>query len=158
MRPKSVLAFAVSFVFAGAVLAQASADSKQPIFERSGDLTWVALAPQVDPGIRIADVWGDHSKTGFGAFLEFPAGFLSGLHMHTNDIRIVVISGTYTQAPEGKPAAEKSGPVTKPRPEAKAAQPDSPTDAIVDFLGSRQGKALQRKLTRGAFGLLRKKL
>ena len=58
----------------------------------------------MDPGIRIADVWGDHTKTGFGAFLEFPAGFLSPLHTHTNDIKIVVISGTYTQAPEGKPA------------------------------------------------------
>jgi hypothetical protein len=48
--------------------------------------------------------------------------------------------------------------VTKPRPKAKAANPAGPTDAIVDFLGSRQGKALQRKLARGAFGLLRKRL
>jgi DNA helicase HerA-like ATPase len=60
--------------------------------------------------------------------------------------------------PEPEPAREKAGPVTNPRRKAKAPQPDSPTDAIVDFLGSRQGKALQRKLTRGAFGLLRKKL
>ena len=102
MRSKSILVFAAAFVLAGAVLAQSSGGD--PIFKRSGDLIWVQLAPQMDPGIRIADVWGDHTKTGFGAFLEFPAGFLSPLHTHTNDIKIVVISGTYTQAPEGKPA------------------------------------------------------
>ena len=64
------------------------------------------------------------------------------------------------QAPEPVPEAarEKAGPVTNPRRKAKAPKPDSPTDAIVDFLGSRQGKALQRKLARGAFGLLRKRL
>jgi DNA helicase HerA-like ATPase len=60
------------------------------------------------------------------------------------------------QAPE--PEGEKRGPVTRPRPKAKVPDPDSPTDQLVDFLGSRQGKALQRKLARGAFGLLRKKL
>jgi hypothetical protein len=60
------------------------------------------------------------------------------------------------QGPE--PGPEKPGPVTKPRRGAKAPEPDSPTEAIVDFLGSRQGKALQRKLARGAFGLLRKRL
>jgi hypothetical protein len=31
-------------------------------------------------------------------------------------------------------------------------------DEIGDFLGSREGKALQRKLARGLFGLLRKRL
>ncbi len=102
MKPRCVLAFAVAFVLAGSVFAQSSG-SGEPIFKRSGDLIWVQLAPQLDPGIRISDVWGDHAKTGFGAFLEFPAGFLSGVHTHTNDIKIVVISGTYTQAPEGKP-------------------------------------------------------
>ena len=103
MRSKSILVFAAAFVLAGGMFGQAGSGG-EPIFKRSGDLIWVALAPQMDPGIKIADVWGDHSKTGFGAFLEFPAGFLSPLHTHTNDIKIVVISGTYTQAPEGKPA------------------------------------------------------
>jgi DNA helicase HerA-like ATPase len=36
--------------------------------------------------------------------------------------------------------------------------PKAPSDAIGDFLGSRQGKALQRQVVRGVFGLLRKKL
>ena len=101
MKSKHVLAFAAAFAMTAAALAQSSG-AKSPIFKRSGDLIWVALAPQIDPGVKIADVWGDHAKTGFGAFLEFPAGFLSGLHTHTDDIKIVVLSGTYTQAPEGK--------------------------------------------------------
>ena len=57
------------------------------------------------PGIKIVDVWGDHTTSGYGAFLRFPPGFLSPLHTHTDAIKIVVISGTYTQAPEGKPTA-----------------------------------------------------
>ena len=101
MKSKCVLAFAVAFVLAGAVLAQSS-EGEDPIFKRSGDLNWTELNPAF-PGIRIVDVWGDHTKSGYGAFLEFPAGFLSPMHTHTDDIKIVVISGTYTQAPEGKP-------------------------------------------------------
>jgi DNA helicase HerA-like ATPase len=33
-----------------------------------------------------------------------------------------------------------------------------PSDPLTDFLGSRQGKALQREVVRGAFGLLKKRL
>jgi Domain of unknown function (DUF4437) len=102
MRSKSFLMFAASFVLAAVVSAQAPGGSA-PIFKRSGDLIWVDLDPTGAPGVRISDVWGDHTKTGYGAFLEFPAGFLSPLHTHTDDIKIVVVSGTYTQAPEGKP-------------------------------------------------------
>jgi hypothetical protein len=102
MRSKRILVFAVSFVLAAAVLAQGSG---QPVFMPSADLKWADLDPKGVPGIKIVDVWGDHTKSGYGAFLIFPAGFLSPLHTHTNDIKIVVVSGTYTQAPEGKATA-----------------------------------------------------
>ena len=111
MRSKSILAFAVSFVLATAVLAQKTAEPKAspragtPIFIPASALKWADLNPTGAPGVKIADVWGDHAKGGYGAFLKFPAGFLSPLHTHTYDIKIVVISGTYTQAPEGKDAA-----------------------------------------------------
>jgi beta-alanine degradation protein BauB len=100
MRSKRIVAFAVSFVLAAAVFAQVPEESK-PVFMPSGDLKWVDLDPAF-PGIKIVDVWGDHARSGYGAFLKFPAGFLSPLHTHTDDIKIVVISGTYTQTPEGK--------------------------------------------------------
>ena len=48
------------------------------------------------------------------------------------------------------------------RRRARAAAPRRPAtagaDAIGDFLRSREGKALQRKLTRGIFGMLRKRI
>jgi anti-sigma factor ChrR (cupin superfamily) len=110
MRSKSILAFAVSCALATAVLAQKTAEPKAseggtPIFIPASALKWADLNPTGAPGVKIADVWGDHAKGGYGAFLKFPAGFLSPLHTHTYDIKIVVISGTYTQAPEGKSAA-----------------------------------------------------
>lgn len=107
MRVRNALSFVASFVIAAAVLAQAPGGSG-PIFMPAADLKWADLDPGF-PGIKIVDVWGDHTKSGYGAFLRFPAGFLSPLHTHTDSIKIVVISGTYTQAPEGK-ATMRLGP------------------------------------------------
>jgi quercetin dioxygenase-like cupin family protein len=118
MRTRNVLAFAVSFVLAAAVLAQA-ADMKakaapvgaanEPVFMPAGDLKWGDLDPKGAPGLKIADVWGDHTKGAYGAFLIFPAGFVAPLHTHTSAIKIVVVSGTYIQTPEGK-AEQRLGP------------------------------------------------
>jgi anti-sigma factor ChrR (cupin superfamily) len=69
----------------------------------AGDLKWADLDPTGAPGVKIADVWGDHAKGAFGAFTKFPAGFAAPLHTHTNDFKIVVVSGTFIQVPEGKP-------------------------------------------------------
>jgi hypothetical protein len=54
------------------------------------------------------------------------------------------------------PAAPAPAP-PKPKPAPKH-QEESPTEKVADFLNSRQGKALQRQVMRGVFGLLRKKL
>ena len=59
------------------------------------------------------------------------------------------------QAPE--PEAEPTEPRV-PRKRARKPKPAAPTDAVTDFLRSRQGKALQRQVVRGIFGMLRKKL
>jgi quercetin dioxygenase-like cupin family protein len=101
------LAFAAAILVAAALTAadpsKPSAKSGAPVFIPAADAKWTDLDPNGAPGVRIADVWGNHAKGGYGAFLEFPAGFLSPLHTHTHAIKIVVISGTYTQTPEGKP-------------------------------------------------------
>lgn len=110
MRSKGMPTFAATFVLAAAVFAQEPAHSKAmaapkagtPIFMSAADLKWGDLNPTGAPGVKIADVWGDHTKGGYGAFLKFPAGFAAPLHTHTNTIKIVVISGTYIQTPEGK--------------------------------------------------------
>ena len=42
-------------------------------------------------------------KGAYGAFFKLPAGFVAPLHTHTYDMKVVIVSGTYVQAPEGKP-------------------------------------------------------
>jgi hypothetical protein len=54
-------------------------------------------------------------------------------------------------APEAEPARPK-------RPRKRAAKERPATDPLTDFLGSRQGRALQREIVRGVFGMLRKRL
>jgi len=53
-------------------------------------------------------------------------------------------------AAPAEPAAAKKN--AKPKPAKPASDP------LTDFLSSRQGKALQREVVRGVFGMLRKKL
>ena len=55
---------------------------------------------------------------------------------------------------KSKPTADAGD--EAPKPHARKAK--EPTNALTDFLGSRQGKTLQREVVRGAFSLLRKKL
>jgi mannose-6-phosphate isomerase-like protein (cupin superfamily) len=47
------------------------------------------------PGVSKAVVWGDHDKGPYGAFTKFVPGFDVGMHMHTNDVWIVVLKGAY---------------------------------------------------------------
>jgi uncharacterized protein len=60
-------------------------------------------------------------------------------------------------------AAPPTAAPAPPRPKAPRAPkpppaPESPTDRITDFLGSRQGKALQKQVMRGVFGMLKKRI
>jgi anti-sigma factor ChrR (cupin superfamily) len=68
----------------------------------SAGLKWTDLDPKGAPGVKVADLWGDHAKGAFGAFFKLPAGFVAPLHTHTYDMKVVFLSGTYIQAPEGK--------------------------------------------------------
>ena len=111
MRGKSALAFVAVCLVAAVVLAE-TADKKkssgksagsQPMAVAAADVKWVDLDPQGAPGVKIADMWGDHTKGAFGAFVKFPAGFATPMHTHTNAFKIVVISGTFVQTREGKP-------------------------------------------------------
>ncbi len=109
MRARHLLAFAVSLLLAAAVFAQeAKAKSapkpmaKAPVFMPAEDLKWTDLDPTGAPGVKIADVRGNHTKGAFSAFIKFPNGFNTPLHTHTADMKITVISGNFLQTPEGK--------------------------------------------------------
>ena len=110
MRPRNVLAFSISLILTAPVLAQSpgakpaqKAGPGQPIFMPADALKWTDLDPTGAPGVKVADLWGDHAKGAFGAYLKLPAGFATPLHTHTHDMKVIFVSGTYIQAPEGKP-------------------------------------------------------
>ena len=112
MRSRYVVVFCISLVLTPPVLAQSTggarankpqaAASRPPIFMPSAGLKWTDLDPKGAPGVKVADLWGDHAKGAFGAFFKLPAGFVAPLHTHTYDMKVVFLSGTYIQAPEGK--------------------------------------------------------
>jgi anti-sigma factor ChrR (cupin superfamily) len=81
----------------------ATSSARKPIVMPAGELKWTDLDPKGAPGVKVADLWGDHTKGAFGAFFKLPAGFAAPLHTHTHDIKVVFVSGTYIQQPEGKP-------------------------------------------------------
>ena len=82
---------------------------EQPVFIPAADLKWTDLDPNGAPGVKVADLWGDHAKGAFGAYFKLPAGFAAPLHTHSHAMKVVFLSGTYIQAPEGK-AAVRLGP------------------------------------------------
>lgn len=112
MQSRTVLALSISLLLAAPVLAQPSGEAQvkkaqaagpgKPVFLPAADLKWTDLDPNGAPGVKVADLWGDHAKGAFGAYFKLPAGFVAPLHTHTHAMKVVFLSGTYIQAPEGK--------------------------------------------------------
>ena len=75
----------------------------QPIPIPAADLVWTDLDPGGAPGVKHATLWGNPANGAFGAFFRLPAGFAAPLHTHTHPMKVVIVSGTYIQGPEGKP-------------------------------------------------------
>jgi anti-sigma factor ChrR (cupin superfamily) len=111
MRRSLALAVSLGLAAASGLYAQDSGKTMKPkpavkagapIFKPAANLKWADLDPTGAPGVKIADLWGDHTKGAFGAMVQFPAGFSTPMHTHTNAFRIVIVSGTFLQTPEGK--------------------------------------------------------
>lgn len=101
---QTVLGFASLLLIAGCAQVERSPDEtagNRPIAVSAADLKWNDLDPTGAPGVKIAPLWGDPAKGRFGAFLRLPAGFAAPLHTHTHPIKVVVVSGTYIQGPDG---------------------------------------------------------
>jgi anti-sigma factor ChrR (cupin superfamily) len=73
----------------------------EPIFIPATELEWFDLDPQNAPGVRLATLWGDPESGAFGAYMRLPAGFNAPLHTHTHAMKVVMVSGTYIQEPDG---------------------------------------------------------
>lgn len=104
MRAGSFLALVITLVAPAVLLGQRPGNAASRLLViPAGDVKWTDLDPKGAPGVKVADLWGNHATGAFGAFLKLPAGFAVPLHTHTYDYRVVILSGTYIQAPEGKP-------------------------------------------------------
>jgi hypothetical protein len=106
MRKKTVLGVAVLFFLGSCGPDDSKTDEPwgdTPIPQPAANLQWVDLDPTGAPGVKIAKLWGDPAKGGFGAFFMLPAGFAAPLHTHTHPMKVVIVSGTYIQAPDGVP-------------------------------------------------------
>jgi hypothetical protein len=113
MTSRYVLALFITFALAGPVIAQPAGEAQakakapkaaasQPVFTAAADLKWADLDPKGAPGVKIVDLWGDHTKGAYGAYLKLPAGFAVPLHTHSHAMKVIFVSGTYIQAPDGK--------------------------------------------------------
>jgi anti-sigma factor ChrR (cupin superfamily) len=109
MRAARFLTFVITLALPAVLLSQGKAKrhaksaADRLVVMPAADLKWTDLDPAGAPGVKVADLWGNHAKGPFGAFFKLPAGFAVPLHTHTNDMKVVIVSGTYIQAPEGKP-------------------------------------------------------
>jgi quercetin dioxygenase-like cupin family protein len=94
------VACALSFLASSALAEDAKAAAKPKAAAKHGELVtmtpdqlkWVPNPANAD--VSMAVLWGDPAKGAHGAFHKFKAGFDAGLHSHSSDMRIAVVSGT----------------------------------------------------------------
>jgi quercetin dioxygenase-like cupin family protein len=46
-------------------------------------------------GVSMATIWGDPDSGAHATFTKFVPGYDAGMHIHTNDVWIVVVKGAY---------------------------------------------------------------
>lgn len=73
---------------------------KEAIAWSAADIKWLEMKGG-PPGVMYVNLWGDVMKGAHGAFVKLPAGMKNPLHTHTNTLKLVVISGTFSYTPEG---------------------------------------------------------
>jgi quercetin dioxygenase-like cupin family protein len=105
---KTKMAWIVAGVALSAGVGVAWAAKKEIVLMPAEDLKWVEMPPP--PGmkdapkgdaVQIAVVSGDPMKGAYAAFVKLPAGQPHPLHTHSSDVKVVVLSGTFTVTPEG---------------------------------------------------------
>jgi len=70
------------------------------------DIKW---QPTARPDAMRVNVWGDSSKGPFTYFSRYEGGWQLPLHFHTNELRGVIVSGTFVIQVSGQPAKELPG-------------------------------------------------
>ena len=86
---------------AAAAKAKPAAKSAKLVTMAPDDLKWVPNPANAE--VMMAIVKGDPGKGPHAAFHKFKPGFSAGLHSHSSDFNIAVVSGTLIAGPEGGP-------------------------------------------------------
>ena len=113
MKARNLLTSLITLILPAALVGQGAGQTKanasantaasRLLVMPADDMRWTDLDPAGAPGVKVADLWGNHGKGAFGALFKLPAGFAVPLHTHTHDMKVVIVSGTYIQVPQGKP-------------------------------------------------------
>lgn len=96
---KNRLTWFIASAVAFAAVGVAWAAKKEIVMMAPEDLKWIEVPDS--GGSQVANVSGDIFKGAHSAFAKVPAGQPHPLHTHTNEVKAVVISGTFTVTPEG---------------------------------------------------------
>jgi quercetin dioxygenase-like cupin family protein len=91
MKPslKTLLLVLAGLGMFGSLAAQ---QGQQAVLWPATSITW-ADNPAI-PGAKIAVLWGDPKTGAYGALKSLPAGTALRVHTHTNDQKVVLLSGT----------------------------------------------------------------
>lgn len=98
MNRSSVRAFLLGVLVAGGSIVTAQAAKDVMVVDSA-----TAQYKEVVPGVSKAALWGDPVKGPYGAFTQFKPGVNNALHIHTNDLRMLVLKGAYVFKPENGP-------------------------------------------------------
>ena len=107
MRVWVITAALVGGLLAGAevsgkvVAASVSPDSL--VLLASSDISWT---PGSRPGFARAPLWGDRRTGPYGEFQRYDGGYQLPLHFHSNELRGLIISGTWVIEVRGQAAKE----------------------------------------------------
>ncbi len=77
------------------------ARAAHPVLQTPDDMRWTALPER--PGMRYSVLSGDPTRTAYTQIRRVPAGSSNPLHHHSNELKNVIISGTWYCGPEGAP-------------------------------------------------------
>ena len=97
MKIQAKLVSVVGVALVVCSLGMAAAQSKkESVFVESEK----AEFKEVVPGVKKKILWGNHDAGPYGAFTKFDPGLTNPLHTHSNEVRIVVLRGTYIYKPQ----------------------------------------------------------
>jgi quercetin dioxygenase-like cupin family protein len=96
MKTSRLATVTVIAMSAALFLAQAAggAEARKASAVATDALKWEELSTK-GAGAKIATVSGEHTKGAWAGFFKFPAGSKYGIHTHSSDLKIVVVSGTF---------------------------------------------------------------